>query len=216
MSDIKISIVDDHELFCDGLEIVLSQIPQFIIISKSHDGEAFLQQLEKEVPDIALMDISMPKLNGVETTIKALQKHPSIKVICLSSYENDIYYFQMIKAGASGFVAKKSGKQILEEAIQTVASGNTYFPPEIMRKIIFKIGNEEKIKDSSPLDSLSKREKEVLILICQGYSNKEIADQLFISPNTVENHRSSLLSKTGSKNVAQLVLFAVKQKIIDI
>lgn len=213
---ITISIVDDHELFRDGLQVVLSQIEDFAIISTASDGKVFLQQLKHFQPDIVLMDISMPEMDGIETTKKAIAAFPDIKIITLSSYGDDIYYYKMIKAGAFGFVQKKSGKKELETAIRTVYTGNNYFPQELMRKIIFKIGNDPEAPIASTSIELSKREKEVLLLICQGYSNKEIAGKLFISPNTVENHRSNLLSKTGTRNAAHLVLFAIKEKLIEI
>jgi len=216
MAIINISIVDDHKLFCDGLEIVLSQVDDFNIISTAANGVEFLKQLETIKPDIVLMDISMPAMDGIETTKRALVKIPSLKIITLSSYGDDIYYYQMIKAGAYGFVQKKSGKKELENAIRHVVEGNNYFPQELLRNLIFKMGNNPEEKLASPRIVLSKREKEVLLLICQGYSNKEIAEQLFISPNTVENHRSNLLSKTGTRNAAHLVLFAIKEKIIEI
>ncbi|MBI9064953.1 MAG: response regulator transcription factor [Marinilabiliaceae bacterium] len=213
---ITIAIVDDHELFTDGLEVVLSQIEDFEIVSKASNGREFLEQIELLHPDIVLMDISMPEMDGIETTQRVLAKFPDLKIITLSSYGDDVYYYKMIKAGAHGFVQKKSGKKELETAIRTVFAGNNYFPHELMRKIIFKIGNQPEGGITNIKVELSKREKEVLVLICQGFSNKEIAEKLFISPNTVDNHRSNLLSKTSTRNAAHLVLFAIKEKLIEI
>jgi len=213
---ITIAIVDDHELFTDGLEVVLSQIEDFEIISKAPNGRIFLDQIDQLQPDIVLMDISMPEMDGIETTQRVLERFPALKIITLSSYGDDVYYYKMIKAGAYGFVQKKSGKKELETAIRKVYAGNNYFPQELMRKIIFKIGNKPEGAISNIKVELSKREKEVLLLICQGYSNKEIAEKLFISPNTVDNHRSNLLSKTSTRNAAHLVLFAIKEKLIEI
>lgn len=213
---ISIAVVDDHELFCDGLEVVLSQIEDFELICKASNGIEFLNQLETFHPDVVLMDINMPEMDGIMTTVKALEKAPNLKVITLSSYGDEIYYYKMIKAGALGFVQKRSGKKELEKSIRSVMEGINYFPADLMRTIIFKLSNMPEGSVTSMKIDLSKREKEVLLLITQGYSNKEIAEKLFISPNTVENHRSNLLSKTGARNAAHLVFEAIKSGLIEL
>ncbi|TLX75310.1 response regulator transcription factor [Labilibacter sediminis] len=213
---ITISIVDDHELFCDGLEVVISQIKDFKLISKASNGKIFLEQLETIEPDVVLMDINMPVLDGIQTTTLALQKYPQLKVITLSSYGDEVYYYKMIKAGAFGFVQKKSGKKELETAIRSVMDGINFFPHNLMHKIIFKVSNKAEGSTTNIKTELSRREKEVLLLVCKGYSNKEIAEKLFISPNTVENHRSNLLSKTGARNAAHLVFQAIKDGLIEL
>jgi len=216
MRKILISIVDDHELFCEGLEIVLTQIEDFNILSKASNGKEFIKQLDYLQPDVVLMDISMPEMDGVQATKLALSKFPDLKIITLSSYGDEVYYYKMIKAGAYGFIQKKSGKKELEKAIRTVLEGNSYFPKELMKKIIFKKGNAIIDTVSNCNFEISKREKQVLELICQGYSNNDIAEKLFISPNTVENHRSKLVLKTGARNSSHMVLIAIKEKLIKI
>ena len=162
------------------------------------------------------MDISMPEMDGIEATEKALDRYPTLKIITLSSYSDHIYYYKMIKAGVQGFVLKKSGKDELEKAIKDVYHGNNYFPQDMLRNLIFKISNKgiEKINQADII--LSKRETEVLQLICMGNTNSEIADKLNISPKTVDNHRTNLLQKTSTKNAAHLVMFAIKNHLIEV
>jgi DNA-binding NarL/FixJ family response regulator len=213
---INIIIVDDHEIFRDGLKSLLSQIPNFYVLDEAKTGLDFLNILQNKKPDIVLMDISMPELDGVEATEKALLKYPDLKIIALSSYSDHIYYYKMIKAGVQGFVLKKSGREELEKAINSVCRGETYFPQDILRNLIFKIGKSstESIGDNKIV--LSKREIEVLQLICKGNKNNEIAEKLHISPKTVGNHRTNLLSKTTTRNAAHLVMFAIKNHLIEI
>ncbi|MBI9052845.1 MAG: response regulator transcription factor [Bacteroidales bacterium] len=213
---INIIIVDDHAIFRDGLKSLLSQIPNFYVLDEAKTGLDFLNILQNRKPDIVLMDISMPELDGDEATEKALLQYPDLKIIALSSYSDHIYYYKMIRAGVQGFVLKKSGREELEEAINTVFKGENYFPQDILRNLIFKLGNTgiESVLDDHV--SLSKREKEVLQLICQGFTNIEIAEKLHISPKTVDNHRTKLLSKTNTKNSAHLVMFAIKNHLIEV
>lgn len=209
---IKIIIVDDHELFRDGVKIVVSQLEGFEILAEASDGKEFLDILNVLVPDIVIMDISMPRLNGCQATKLALEKYPDLKIIALSMYGEEEYYFKMIEAGAKAFILKKSGKHEVETAIMEVAKGNNYFSQDLLKKMVLKINNKE-------IDNrihLTDREKEVLDLICNGLTNKEMGEKLFLSPKTIDRHRTSLLSKTNTKNTAQLVMFAIKHKLIEI
>ena len=213
---INIAIVDDHEIFRDGLKSVLAQIEGFQVVYEAATGKEFLESLNKFISDIVLMDISMPEMNGIEATEKALAKHPDLKIITLSSYSDHVYYYKMIKAGVQGFVLKKSGKAELEKAIKTVYEGNNHFPQDILRNLLFKISRNGTENIQSNELTLSKRETEVLQLICQGHTNYEIAEKLHISPKTVDNHRTNLLSKTSTRNSAHLVMFAIKQHLVEV
>lgn len=213
---IKIFIVDDHAIFREGLTFVLSQINGYVVIGEACNGKEFIEKLHQIDPDIVLMDISMPIMDGIEATEKALNIKPTLKIITLSSYGQESYYYRMIKAGVMGFIEKKAGKIEIEEAINTIYDGNNYFPQDILRKLIFIVSNKGENKIEHSKIEISKREKQVLTLVCQGFSNNEIAKKLFISPKTVDNHRTNLLSKTRTKNAAHLVMFSIKNNIIEL
>ena len=213
---INIFLVDDHQLFREGLKFLLNQITNVNVVGEASNGKELIHLLEEnEMPDLVLTDINMPIMDGIEACTIATKKYPDINIIALSMNDEQEYYYKMIQAGAKGFVLKQSNKETLKEAINEVVSGRSYFPEDILRKIIFKIGTEDfieqKLRNSY---KLTKREKEVLGLICQGYTNVEIAEKLFLSPKTIEGHRSNLLSKTETKNAAHLVMFSVKKGLI--
>lgn len=215
-TDVEILIVDDHAIFREGMKFVLSQIVGYKVIGEAENGRVFLEKLQENKPDVVLMDISMPELDGIEASKIAIKENPGLKIICISSHGDEIFYYKMITAGVMGFVSKKADKFEFEEAIDKVVHGMYYFPEKILRNIIFKVGNQgEAALKTSPVE-LTRREQEVLLLICQGYSNYEIGETLFISHKTVDNHRTNLLAKTGTRNAANLVMYAIKNKLIEI
>ena len=213
--NISIILVDDHHLFRDGIKFILSKMANYSIVGEASDGSEFLDLLETIVPDLVLMDIAMSGMDGIEATKKALKLYPELKIIALSSYGDEIYYRQMIDAGARGFLTKSSNADEFEFAIKTVVNGNNYFSQDLLNKVVLKISNDKEDARDETL-KLTNREKDVLNCICQGFSNKEIAEKLFISPKTVDNHRTSLLSKTSSKNTASLVMYAIKNKLVRV
>lgn len=215
---INVILVDDHILFREGFKFLLTQVNSINIIGEASNGEEFLKLLKaNELPDIVLLDINMPGMNGIEACKKATEKYPELKVIALTMNDEQEYYFQMIQSGARGFVLKSAGTDVLKEAIKEVINGGSYFPEDILRKIIFKFGSNDSVENkSNNIFDLTKREKEVLALLCQGYTNAEIAEKIFLSPKTIEGHRSNLLSKTGTKNSAHLVMVAIQKGIIKV
>jgi len=213
MEKIKIIITDDHQLFRNGLKILLDSIPEFEVTGEASNGEEFLKLIKSLPADIALMDINMPELDGIEATRKGLKICPSLNIIALSMYGEEEYYYKMVDAGAKGFVLKDSDIAEVKEAIQTVFKGGSYFSQELLHNVIQKIKHRE---HESKTANLSKREREILAKICEGLSNQEIADALFISKRTVDKHRANLLGKTNSKNTASLILFAIRNKLIEI
>lgn len=216
--DINIFLVDDHSLFREGIKYLLSSIGYVNVIGEASDGEELLKLIaDFGVPDLIFSDINMPVMDGVESCALANKKYPGIKIIALSMNDDQDYYYKMIKAGAKGFVLKSSNKETLVEAISEVMAGGSFFPEEILRNIIFKFGTEDSVEKAEEKKyGLTSREKEVLSLICQGFKNTEIAEKLFLSPKTIEGHRSNLISKTGTKNAAHLVMFSIKEGIIKV
>jgi DNA-binding NarL/FixJ family response regulator len=213
----KIIIVDDHVMFRDGLKSLIEQQNIGDVIAEAENGKKFLEIIEKQRPDLVLMDIEMPEMNGLEATECVLQKYPDLRVLVLSMFGDEDYYIRLINAGAKGFILKTSGKRELEDGIREVASGESHFSNELLRRIIFNVGKNKPAKNQTGSDlEFTERELEVLKLLCNGLSNAEIAEQLNLSIKTIETHRSKLLLKTGIKNSISLVLFALKNKIIEI
>jgi DNA-binding NarL/FixJ family response regulator len=213
MEKIRIVIADDHQLFRNGLMILLSAFPDFEVVAEASNGEEFLKILENTQADIALMDINMPEMDGIDATRKGLKLYPDINIIALSMYGEEEYYYKMVDAGAKGFLLKDSDISEVRDAILTVRKGGSYFSQELLYHVIQKIKHRESETKSA---NLSKREKEILLKICEGLSNQQIAESLFISKRTVDKHRANLLGKTNSKNTASLILFAIKNKLIEI
>lgn len=213
MGKIRIIIADDHQLFRNGLKILLNSFPEFEVTGEASNGKEFLELLKTVQADIALMDINMPEMDGIEATRKGIKINPLVSVIALSMYGEEEYYYKMVDAGAKGFLLKDSDIAEVKEAILTVVKGGSYFSQELLYHVIQKIKHREQETKSA---NLSKREREILAKICEGLSNQEIAEALFISKRTVDKHRANLLGKTNSKNTASLILFAIKNKLIEI
>ena len=214
MDPISIIIVDDHNLFRNGLKLLLNTTPNMHVIAEADNGRNFLELLNTIFPDIVLMDIDMPVMGGIEATQLAIQKFPQIKIITLSMFGEEEYYFKMIDAGARGFLIKNSDISEVRNAIRTVNEGRTYFSEELLVHIVKNIRS---VSNTNKVTSmLSEREVEVLQQICFGLSNVQIADLLNISKRTVDKHRANLLEKTNSKNTANLVMYAMKHKLIEL
>jgi len=213
MNNLKVILVDDHQLFREGLKLLLGNFKYIVSIKEASNGKDFLELLKEDRPDIVFMDINMPGVDGIEATRLALQSEPSLNIIGLSMYADEDYYTRMIDAGAKGFVLKNSSIHEVETAIKHILNGNNYFSPEILTGLVRSINRK---KTTVYHDELSERELEVLYQICKGLSNQEIADKLHISKRTVDKHRENLLTKTNSKNTVGLVMFAIKNKIVEV
>ncbi len=210
---LRIIIVDDHEFFRRGLVLVLSKLKYIEVVGEVANGLDFTSFIDNCEADIVLMDISMPGLNGIEATRLALEKHPHLKIIALSSHEDEKNLEAMIDAGAKGFMLKNIDKDTLDHALQVVAQDKPFFSEEFMPFFAKKYFTEK----NQPVNTIiTKRELEVLESIALGFSNQEIADKLFISLRTVTNHRAALYQKTGVNNTAGLLAFGIKNKWIKI
>lgn len=213
MEKIRLAIVDDHTLFRNGLKLLLSKSAGNLIgdIFEATNGVEFLNLIENQKVDIVLMDISMPEMDGIEATEKALEKNPNLRIIALTMFNDDDYYLKMIQAGVKGFLLKESDIQEVVYVIKTVHQGNSFFPVDILCKLL---KSKEQIVPEG--ETLSERELEILQLISEGLSNSEIAQKLFLSKRTIDKHRSNILMKTNCKNTANLVMYAVKNNLVRV
>lgn len=220
MGTISISLVDDQQLFRNGLASLISSIPEFTLLHEAENGRVFIDQLavSETLPDIALIDMHMPEMNGVELNEMLQKKYPTIKVLVLSVYDQERFIGKMIEAGVCGYLTKNCEIDELKLAITTTHKSGFYFNQATimaMRKASqYKAGE---IKNINNIDiELTPREEEILILLCKELTNNEIADKLFLSARTVEGHRNRLLQKTGCRNTAGLVIFAIKNNLFNI
>ncbi len=210
-------IVDDHFIFRNGLKDLLEEIPDVDVIGEASSGEEFLELLKTLMPDMVFMDIKMPGMSGIETTRKALEHFPALKILALSMFGEGEYVEEMLQAGAMGYLLKNIGKEELIKAIDNIANEKGYFSDEILVMVTRKVFNaKKKSEEQNILESFTKRELEVLQLVSEGFSNIEIAAKLDISPRTVGGHRNNMLSKSGLKNTAALISFALKNQVISI
>lgn len=216
MQKLKIYIVDDHKLFREGLKLLLSTQDFVHHIYEASSGREFIENLSFVDCDVVLMDIEMPEMNGIEATLMGMRMKPGLKIIVLSMYGDEQYYYKMIDAGAKGFVLKNSGIEKVITAIKKVAEGENYFSEELLVNILNNIRDNNKTEHEGPDNEISGRELEILFHVCKGLSNQEIADALFISKRTVDKHRANLLSKTGCRNTAALVMYAIRNKMVEI
>jgi DNA-binding NarL/FixJ family response regulator len=210
-----IIIVDDHDIFRDGLKSLISSEELAVIQGEAANGKEFLKLLQMHNPDVVLMDIDMPEMNGIDATREALKIIPNLKILALTMFGDESYYYKMIDAGAKGFLLKTSGISELEKAIQAINEGDSFFSNEILLNIINRISRKEPENQENDAQ-LTKREIEILKLICNGYTNEKMAEELHISPQTVKGHRSKLLEKTKSNNTASMVIYAIKNNIFTI
>ncbi|WP_420577653.1 response regulator transcription factor [Ekhidna sp.] len=207
-------LVDDHQIIRDGIRFYFEGDDEFVIKDEAENGLEALDLLRDNEYDIILTDINMPKMDGIEFMKTLRENHPDQKVLVLSMYNEAGYINKMIALGANGYVLKKSTKDELVEAIKKILDGGDHYSEEVYKTIIGNIAGR-KPKERLTLETeLSEREKEVLVLITNEYTNKEIADKLFISIRTVETHKRNLLEKTGCKNVAGLVMYAVERNLV--
>lgn len=208
MSPIRILIVDDQRLMREGLRMLLEMESDFEVVGEAADGQAAVDACARLTPDIVLMDIRMPGLDGVEATRRILQGNPSARVIILTTFDDDQYVFEGLRAGALGYLLKDLSGEELARAIRTVAQGGALVEPSVARKVfaefaLLKSRAHEAGQSGTPAEPLSEREIEVLRLIAAGMSNREIARQLFLAEGTVKNYVSSLLCKIGAHDRAQ-------------
>lgn len=209
--DLRILVAEDHAIVREGICSLLKDIHGVEVIGEAADGIEAIRMAAELKPDIILMDIAMPELNGLEATVRILKEFEDIRIIMLSMYATEEYVLQALRAGASGYLLKNARGAELEEAIRTVASGSTYLSSKIANYVAEYIKNPE---GESPLERLTSRQREILQLIAEGYTTRNIAAKLHISMKTVETHRANLMKQIDVHDIPALVRFAIRTGLI--
>ena len=219
MGTVKILIVDDHKIVRDGIKSMLASNPEIQILGEASNGKEAVEFIDSSTieTDLVLMDINMPEMNGIEATTQIKQNSSGTKVLALTMLNEQQHIRKMIEVGASGYILKSSSKEELVEAIKKIHRGSHHFSEEAAQAILQDLVNPELTKKASDIHiQITDREKDVLQLIVEEYTNQEIADKLFISVRTVDAHRRNLLQKIGAKNTAGLVRYAIEKNLFKI
>jgi DNA-binding NarL/FixJ family response regulator len=211
MKKLRILLADDHKVVRDGLRLLIDGQRDMRVVGEAGNGKEALQQARDLKPDVVIMDLSMPELNGLQATERLRAERPGVKVVALTVHEDPSYLLQLCKAGAVGYVLKRSAGDDLIHAVRTVAGGGLYFDPTLASKALTGRPGDTPSKEGLHPGNLSEREKEVLILLAWGYSNKEIAGNLGLSTKTVETYRVRISEKLGLRSRANIVQYALRQ-----
>ena len=217
MKKIRVLIVDDHAVVRAGIRLLLDSQPDMKVVGEAQDGQESLVQVRKLKPDVVLMDITMPGMGGVEATQAIKKAYPQVQILALTMHEDTAHFFRMLQAGASGYVVKGADPSELLSSIRVVFQNKAYLFPSLARKL----GDDflERPVEGGGKDSyarLTAREREVLKLIGEGYTSREIAEMLFLSINTIERHRTNLMDKLGMHNKSQLIRFAIRKGLVKL
>jgi two-component system, NarL family, response regulator NreC len=211
----RILIVDDHEIVRAGMRMLLEAEPDIEVVGEANNGKAAMEFVEQYPVDIIIMDVSMPEMNGVEATQLIKAKYPDMKILALTIHEGQEYFFQMLQAGASGYVPKRAASEILLQALRHVAQGNVYIEPQITKLLVTDyIRRVQSGSEKNSYDGLTEREQEVLMHIAEDCTNQEIANLLHISIKTVERHRENIMEKLNLHTRIELTKYAIRKGLI--
>ena len=215
MNAIRVLLADDHSLFRAGVHVLLSNIEGVEVVGEADSGRKALDMVRANTPDVVLMDIAMPEMNGLETTTRVTKEFPGVRVIMLSMHAGEEYVMQALRAGASGYLLKDAATSELELAVRAVARGETYLTPTISKRVIDDYLMRT-TGSQGPVDQLTKRQREILQLIAKGYTSKEMAQMLTLSPKTIETHRTQLMKQLDIHDVAGLVRYAIRVGLVTL
>lgn len=220
-SPIRVLLADDHDILREGLKALLSMQGEMLIVGEAFTGREAVELAERLKPDVVLLDVSMPELDGLEACRRIRAHHPQVQVLILTMHEREDYLRQALEAGATGYLVKRTAAAELRMAVRAVAQGDTFLSPSMARTLVrtyLALRDDGAVAEPSavdPYESLSSREREVLKLVAEGYTNQEVADQLVLSVKTVQAHRARLMEKLGLRDVTHLVRYAVRRGLVD-
>jgi DNA-binding NarL/FixJ family response regulator len=214
VNPIRIILVDNHPIVRSGIRAELETIPSVIVAGEANDGREALGLLKRRPAHVVFMDISMPGLNGLETTMRISKEFPNVRVVILSRHEDEQYFWHALKAGAVGYLIKRAAVAEIRDALQRVMAGEIYVSPELSRRMAKALPPQQTIRSPGPLEHLSARQREILQLIAEGHSTKAIATVLKLSPKTIEYHRAQLMGRLRIHDVPGLVRFALRCGVI--
>ena len=216
MAKIKVLIVDDHAIVREGIHMILALHDDIEVVGEAADGIEAIDEVNKLLPDVVLIDIAMPKLGGLEATLEIRKISPQSKILVLTQYDNTEYIYRFLKAGATGYVLKKAVGSDLVSAIRAVFQGKAFVDPSIADRVIKGFLEQPEVSEDAILyDKLSDREKQVLKLIAEGYTMQQIADMLILSIKTVMTHRTNLMEKLGIHNRTELIKYAIREGLVS-
>lgn len=216
MAKIRVLIADDHAIVREGVKMILAKESDIEVAGEASDGQEALGLVERLKPAVVVMDISMPGMGGIEATQLVKERYPAVNVLALTMHEDESYVFKLLRAGASGYVLKRAAAQDLVQAVRAAAKGEAFLYPSVARKVVEDyLKRVEAGEERARYDGMTEREKEILTLIAQGLSNKQIGERLYISIKTVQTHRAHILEKLGLHDRTELVRYAIRKGLIE-
>jgi len=213
---VKVLVVDDHAVVREGIKMVLGSDPELEVVGEASSGEEAIEKVRELEPSVVVMDIGMPGLSGFEATRRIKQSHPDVKVLALTVHDSEAYVFQMLQAGATGYVVKRAPAADVISAVKEAYRGEAVLHPSVAKLLIRDYLSRVEKGEEASYDLLSDREREILKLIAEGETNKEIAEMLFLSIKTVQAHRANLMRKLGMHDRTELVKYAIRKGIIGL
>jgi two-component system response regulator NreC len=213
---LRLLLVDDHKLIRDGLKSLIAKQPEFEVIGEAGDGLKAVSLVKELKPDIVIMDVSIPELNGYDATRQIVSEFPDVKVIALSMHSDRRFVLEMLKAGANGYMIKDCAFEEITRAVTAVWKGQTYLSPQVAGVIVGDFINQKGIQERSAIAQLSEREREVLKMLAEGHSTKEIASKINLSIKTIETHRKNIMDKLGIRNIAALTKLAIREGLTSL
>ncbi len=216
MTTIRIVLADDHKVVREGTRRMLEHEPDLSVVGEAENGRVALQMIHDLKPDVAVLDVRMPELNGIETTKEIKKAYPQVRILIFTAHEDDRYVFPLLDAGANGYILKTAGQRDLVKAIRDVYRDETALHPSVARRVVQRLTRQNRNQSTSTVDALTERETQVLQAIAKGWSNKQVSEALCISPHTVQVHLSSVFAKLGVKSRTEAVLHAIRRGLVDV